>query len=307
MPKLAIIIPYYKIAFFKDTLVFLEKQTCKDFSLYIGNDCSPDDPIKLIEETLQQTAYHYKRYSKNLGGENLVAQWERVISESADEEWIMILGDDDILSENFVEEFYKNLDKANSLDSNVIRFAQRWIDENNEALSPLTDYPEMISPADHIHWKIIEKKRSSLSEHIFRKTAYNKIKFQEFPLAWNSDDMAIFEFSKGKPIIFSSNGYVNVHVTRESISGNTDNYEQKLLSKKMFGKILLRRYYRQLRKDTVKQLANEHIYYLQHHRTSLDFSLLKIFIYTGELKRLIHIPIIYALSAKRFLQSFLRQ
>lgn len=306
MPQLAIILPYFKISFFKDTLESLENQTCKDFSLYIGNDCSPDDPAKLIAEILQTTTYQYKYYSTNLGGKNLVAQWERVIGESADEEWIMILGDDDVISENFVEEFYKNIDKANNLDSNVIKFAQRWIDENNEVLSPFTDYPDVISPAEHLHWKIVEKKKSSLSEHIFRKKAYKNIKFREFPLAWNSDDMAIFEFSEGKPIIFSSNAYVNVHVTSESISGTSDNNEQKLLSKKIFEKILLRQYYRQLRKDTVKQLAKEHIYYLQHHRTPLDFSLLKIFIYTGELKKLIYIPILYSLSARIFLKSFFK-
>ena len=119
--------------------------------------------------------------------------------------------------------------------------------------------------------------------------------------------MAIFEFGDGKPIIFSSDAYVNVHVTNGSISGASDNFEQKLLSKKMFEKILLCQYYRHLRQDTVKQLANEHIYYLQHQGTYLNFSLLKIFIYTGDVKKLIHIPILYALSAKIFLQSFFRQ
>ncbi|MEC5157628.1 glycosyltransferase family 2 protein [Chryseobacterium sp. MP_3.2] len=306
MFRLAIIIPYYKINFFRETLTSLEKQTCKEFSLYIGNDCSRDDPLDLIKEILKTTPYKYQRFQDNLGGKNLVQQWERVITHAKPDEWFMILGDDDVLSKNFVEEFYKILDKANKQNCNVIRFGQRWIDETNEILSPLTQYPELIAPADHIHWKIIDKKKSSLSEHVFRKSAYEKFKFRNFPLAWNSDDMAIFECSGGNPIIFSSSAYVNVHVTSESISGKSDNSDQKLLSKKQFEKILLSKYHRQLRKDTVRQLANEHIYFLQHHKTPLNFNLLKIFIYTGDIKKLLQIPILYALSAKILLQSFIR-
>lgn len=306
MFRLAIIIPYYKINFFRETLTSLEKQTCKEFSLYIGNDCSREDPLNLIKEILQTTPYKYKRFQDNLGRKNLVQQWERVITHAKPDEWFMILGDDDILSENFVEEFYKILDKANKQNCNVIRFGQQWLNESNEILSPLTQYPEFIEPADHIHWKIIDKKKSSLSEHVFRKSAYEKFKFRNFPLAWNSDDMAIFEFSDSNPIIFSSSAHVNVHVTSESISGKSDNSDQKLLSKKQFEKILLSKYYRKLRKDTVRQLANEHIYFLQHHKTPLNINLLQIFIYTGDIQKLLQIPILYALSAKILLQSFTR-
>lgn len=307
MVRLAIIIPYYKIEFFKETLISLENQTCKEFSLYIGNDCSVNDPLGLIKEILSTTPYRYERFQVNFGSKNLVEQWERVIKHAKPDEWFMILGDDDVLSANFVEEFYKIVNQANKKNCNVIRFGQQWVNETNEVLSPLTHYPKIIAPADHIHWKIIDKKKSSLSEHVFRKSAYEKFKFRNFPLAWNSDDMAIFEFSAGNPIIFSSSAYVNVHVTSESISGKSDNSDQKLLSKKQFEKILLSKYYRQLRKDTVRQLANEHIYFLQHHKTRLRINLLKIFIYTGDFQKLLQIPILYALSGIVLLQSFRSQ
>lgn len=72
MNKLAIIIPYYKIAFFKETLQSLEMQTCKYFSLFIGNKVSPENPVNLIKETLKTTAFKYQIYTENIGSQNFV-------------------------------------------------------------------------------------------------------------------------------------------------------------------------------------------------------------------------------------------
>ena len=47
---LAIIIPYYKLTFFRETLDSLAAQTDQRFHVYIGNDASPEDPTNLLEE-----------------------------------------------------------------------------------------------------------------------------------------------------------------------------------------------------------------------------------------------------------------
>ena len=46
---LAIIIPYYKLTFFEDTLESLANQTDKLFKVYIGDDASPENPTDLLE------------------------------------------------------------------------------------------------------------------------------------------------------------------------------------------------------------------------------------------------------------------
>ena len=79
MQKLAIIIPYYKIDFFEETLQSLAAQTDNRFTLYIGNDASPDDPKKIIERIFPAGNYHYYDYKENLGGKNLALQWERIL------------------------------------------------------------------------------------------------------------------------------------------------------------------------------------------------------------------------------------
>lgn len=109
MNKLAIIIPYYKIAFFKETLQSLEMQTCKYFSLFIGNKVSPENPENLIKETLKTTAFKYQIYTENIGSQNFVKQWESCIQNCEITDWFHILGDDDILLINTMNNSPKNL------------------------------------------------------------------------------------------------------------------------------------------------------------------------------------------------------
>ena len=68
--KLAIVIPYYKIDFFEETLKSIASQSDKHFTLYIGNDASPNDPLPLIKQYFEEEDYHYFDYENNLGGQN---------------------------------------------------------------------------------------------------------------------------------------------------------------------------------------------------------------------------------------------
>ena len=106
---LAIVIPYYKINFFGATLESLANQTNKQFKVYIGDDASLDNPKELLDKYQDQFNFVYQKFEENLGGISLVQQWNRCIALSSNEDWIIILGDDDVLESNCVESFYSNL------------------------------------------------------------------------------------------------------------------------------------------------------------------------------------------------------
>ena len=105
---LGIIIPYYKLIFFESTLQSLANQTDKRFKVYIGNDASLEDCDELLKQFKGKFDFKYHRFENNLGGTNLTKQWERCIAFSEGEEWLMILGDDDVLEKDCVANFYKN-------------------------------------------------------------------------------------------------------------------------------------------------------------------------------------------------------
>ena len=121
---LAIIIPYYKLTYFEATLKSLANQNDKRFKVYIGDDASPEDCTTLLQKFEGQFDFIYHRFETNLGGISLTQQWERCIALSGDEEWLMILGDDDVLEANVVASFYEDLNEIKGDLKYLIRKAE---------------------------------------------------------------------------------------------------------------------------------------------------------------------------------------
>lgn len=235
MTNLAIIIPFFKLTFFRKNLESLAAQTDQRFHVYIGNDASPENPDQLLEEFEGKFNFTYKKFEENVGGTSLIKQWERCFDMMHGEEWFMILGDDDYLSENIVEEFYKNKEIANIHRINVIKFNSTTVDQNNVIRLEKKIEPLIKSSVNHFFDKFLTEFRSSLSEHVFRKSAYNKCGFFDMPLAWHADDLALLEFSDYGSILFLKDAKCYVRISAESISGNQDkNKEQMHKASKMF-------------------------------------------------------------------------
>lgn len=231
---LAIVIPYYKLIFFGKTLQSLANQTDKRFRVYIGDDASPDDCKELLQEFKGQFDFEYLRFENNLGGSSLTQHWERCIALTKGENWLMVLGDDDVLGNNCVEAFYQNLNLVEANRSNVVRFACNVINaENTVFLGPYL-HPQLESAADFYCRKVSNLTRSSLSEYIFKREMYEKYNFTNYPLAWYSDDKAWIDFSENKPIVSINEALVSVRISDMNISGRTDNIEQKLTANFQF-------------------------------------------------------------------------
>jgi len=224
--NLAIIIPFYKLTFFESTLKSLSDQTDKRFKVYIGDDASPEDPSVLLEKYIDKFDFTYYRFDNNLGGKSLTQQWERCIRLAGNEEWIMILGDDDVLDINFVEAFYDNVVEVVSYKILVIRYATMKIDENGNFISNLYKHPKIESSIDFS----FRKSRSSLSEYIFFKDKLTKVGFKDFPLGWYSDRLAILEVSDFKDVFSINYTSVFIRYSVLSISGTKSNLKLKRIA-----------------------------------------------------------------------------
>ena len=235
---LAIVIPYYKKAFFKECLESLVQQTNQNFNLYVGNDASPEDPTELIEEYKNQLNLTYHIFQENFGGKSLTRQWDRCLNLVGNEEWIMILGDDDVLGEKVVASWHESLEEAEE-NTNVFRFASVIIDAESNSVSEKYTHPLLEKPTDSFYRRFTGQTRSSLSEHIFRKSSYTKYGFFDFPLAWHSDDRAWLDFSEGKSIFTINKATVFIRNSALNISGKTDNFEDKIKASILFYEYLI--------------------------------------------------------------------
>lgn len=231
---LAIVIPYYKISFFEETLKSLAAQSDQRFKVYIGNDASIENPETLLSKYVYDLDIVYKKFEDNLGGVHLVKQWERCIEMVEDEKWIMLLGDDDFIENNLVESFY-NKYSFFSDKSNLIRFASSVFNETEEnSNQQIFKHPEWESAQNSFCRKITGQTRSSLSEYIFSKDIFLKKRFTNYPLAFYSDDKAWLDFANNKPIYTINEAVVTIRISNFSISGRTDNLHLKIQAEQFF-------------------------------------------------------------------------
>ncbi|HVW15540.1 MAG TPA: glycosyltransferase [Mucilaginibacter sp.] len=192
--KLAVVIPAYKIHFFKETLDSLAAQTNKNFTLYIGDDCSPHNFPELITDYSGTINIVYKRFDKNLGGDDLVANWERCIDMIGEEEWVWLFSDDDIMAPSCVENFYKELNDGTP--SMLYHFNVLRIDQEGKVIATETDYPAILKGTDFINKLINFEITSYVVEYIFNKGYFYQMgRFKNFDLAWGSDHATWFKLS----------------------------------------------------------------------------------------------------------------
>jgi glycosyltransferase involved in cell wall biosynthesis len=231
--KLALVIPYYKIDFFEETIKSIASQTNKNFNIYIGNDASPDDPLPIIQKYFAPDTYRYFDYKTNLGGRNLALQWERIL-DNVQEEWFQILGDDDMISENFVDAFYNTLPLLEEKKITAVKFRYDWIDNHNNHMETFDYKTEFLDSIYFFMQKYLGSVRSSLSENIFKTEMYYKHHFEKIPLAWGSDDIALLTFSGYKKIWYVRNTKVSVRISDTSISGTKKMNRQKRVAYNLF-------------------------------------------------------------------------
>ena len=224
---LAIIIPYFKRTFFEETLQSLANQTDKRFKVYIGDDASPENPEILLKKFKGEFDFVYHRFENNLGGISLVKQWNRCVALSREEEWLMILGDDDVLGEGVVEEFYRNLPEVEQIGINVVRFSTQVIDGVGKVIPGVFEHPKLEKATDSFWRKFTGKTRSSLSEYIFSRVTYTKFEFRDYQLGWCSDDSAWLDFADCYPILSINTAQLFIRISSSSISGKNDNEASK--------------------------------------------------------------------------------
>lgn len=211
MNKLAIIIPAYKGGFFEKTMQSLAEQTCKDFTVYIGIDASPYDFETVINKYKTRLDLHVTRFSNNLGGKDLVAQWERCISLSKGEEWLWLFSDDDYLSNDCVNSVLQMIEHCQKSD--LLHLNVSVVDETNTPVNARffkkEPFPSIMSAADYIRKRLTFKLNSFVVEYIFSREVYNKYGgFTNIDLAWGSDDATWAKFSQKGKIITIPTGTV---------------------------------------------------------------------------------------------------
>jgi glycosyltransferase involved in cell wall biosynthesis len=186
--KFSIGIPAYKATFLKECIDSILAQTYKDFELIIVNDASPED-IDCIVETFSDNRIQYYKNKKNTGAEHVVNNWNKCLS-YAKGEYFVLIGDDDKLSQNYLEEFSKLIDEYPDLG--VYHCRTKIINEKSEFVTLTETRPPYESVYSAI-WYRMNGRLQFISDFLYHtKMLKDNGGFYKLPLAWVSDDITAY-------------------------------------------------------------------------------------------------------------------
>jgi glycosyltransferase involved in cell wall biosynthesis len=189
MIKFSIGIPAFKSKFFEECISSILTQSYRNFELLIIDDHSPDN-LKSIVDKFQDNRITYSRNDVNTGAENVVDNWNRCLV-SATGDYFILMGDDDKMESNYLEEFVTLINKYPDL--NVYHCRSKIIDFQGKVLGLTPSWPEFENVYDNIWHRISEKRTQYISDFVYRLNPLKqKGGFYKLPLAWGSDDISSF-------------------------------------------------------------------------------------------------------------------
>lgn len=184
-PLISITIPSFKIKFLKEAIESILAQTYNNWELIIVDDASPED-IKSVVDKFDDKRIKYFRNEKNCGAIDVVDNWNICLKHCSGE-YVICMGDDDMLTPNCLEEYRKLIDKYPGL--HVYHAMTDVIDENGNVIGHQRKRPEYQTCAELIlhRWsgdiQFIGDFCYSV-KHLRKEGGYIKL-----PLAWAADDL----------------------------------------------------------------------------------------------------------------------
>ncbi|GHE39065.1 glycosyltransferase family 2 protein [Sphingobacterium griseoflavum] len=223
MSKLAVVIPAYKPDFLEEALESLKAQTNTEFVVYVGDDFGPSEIKIICDRYRSDLKLFYVRFDSNMGGSNLVGQWNRCLEMVQDEEWVWLFSDDDTLDENCVQSFYEELNSEND-HIDIFHYNINIIDDAGTVKSAEKPFPELLDVESFILQRSSGVIKSYVVEYIFKKEILTDLGgFVDFPTAWHSDEATVMYAARKGEIKTINGARVNWRSSPYNITPNAKN------------------------------------------------------------------------------------
>lgn len=221
------ILPAYKARYLHEAIESILNQTYHDFELVIVDDASPEN-LKEIVDKFDDDRIRFYRNAVNVGGKNLVRQWNCCIS-YAKGDYVILASDDDIYSPEYLETFLLLIKKYPEV--NVFRPRIQKIDANGRITDIDAHLTEYMSDLEYIYYYSRGFLFSGIPQYIFKISALKEIGgFVDLPAAWFSDDLTVLSLI-GNGIVSSPRILFSFRISDINISAKRNDWD--LLKKKI--------------------------------------------------------------------------
>lgn len=222
--KFSIGIPAFKSKFLEECISSILTQTYPYFELIIINDCSPE-PLETIIHAFNDERILYSKNDKNTGAEHVVRNWNNCLAKATGD-FFILMGDDDKMEPDYLEEFVQLIGRYPDLD--VFHTRTCIINEASQPTGLTQSVPEYETVYDAMWHRINFWRTQFISDFVYRTAALKaKGGFYYFPLAWASDDVTAYIACGKKGIAHNNKLLFNYRISRYTIS-KTGNYLLKM-------------------------------------------------------------------------------
>ncbi len=252
--KFSFVLPAYKGKYLRESIGSILAQDYTDFELIVVDDCSPDS-IREIVDSYDDKRVSYYRNEKNIGGKDLVAQWNHCL-EYATGDYVILATDDDLYEPNFLSTFVPLIEKYP--DVNLFRARILQVDSWNEIKYIDRCYKEYLSPVE-FRYHLMHGMKGGIPQYIFkRKALVDKGGFVYFPKAWASDDATALMMSD-RGVVNSQEHLVRFRWSDINISGDRKYGLEKFLARLQFSRWL------QQQRVAINDMADDWQRFYQQH------------------------------------------
>lgn len=231
--KFSFVLPAYKGKYLRESIGSILAQDYTDFELIVVDDCSPDS-IREIVDSYDDKRVSYYRNEQNIGGKDLVAQWNHCL-EYAKGDYVILATDDDLYEPNFLSTFVPLIEKYP--DVNLFRARILQVDSRNEIKYIDSCYKEYLSPVE-FRYHLMHGMKGGIPQYIFKRSALvEKGGFVNFPKAWASDDATALMMSD-RGVVTSQEHLVRFRWSDINISGDSKYGLEKFMARLQFSRWL---------------------------------------------------------------------
>ena len=190
--KISVLIPAYKRNFLKKAIESVLCQSYVSFELIIVDDCSPEKLDEIVESFHDERIRYYKN-KENIGGINVVENWNKCL-EYAEGEYVLCMGDDDELLPNCLLDYVGLIEKFPMLE--VYHMRTYIVDENSNIIGIQEARAEWESVYS-LMWHRWNGCKQFIGDFLFRKDSLvNRGGFFYLPTACCSDDISVVMAAK---------------------------------------------------------------------------------------------------------------
>lgn len=186
------VMPAYKKQFLYQAIDSILKQRYTNFELIIVNDASPEN-LNEVVSMFNDERIRYEVNEKNIGGQDLIANWNHCI-DYAKNDYIILATDDDMFDSDFLSDAVHMIKKYPGVD--LIRSGVKKIDEAGKTLDIEFPLKGHMTCREFTLFYAKGGTISCVSNYIFRKAALQGIGgFLSYPRGHYSDDATALALS----------------------------------------------------------------------------------------------------------------